>query len=367
VLGRLDLVSPGLLMWRSLLQWYGGVGIIVVAIAILPTLQIGGMQLFRTEFSEKTDKMLPRATEIANGILGAYVLLSILCAGAYFAAGMSTFDAVNHAMTTLATGGFSTRDASIGSFGNSTVEYIAIVFMLSGALPILLYLRAAGGDLRALLGNYQVRVFIALVIALTLASMVQQRLAGITSGEDSFRYALFNITTIITTTGYSATDYSKWGAASDALFFFVMFLGACTGSTAGGLKTFRVAIVAAAIMQHVKRMIYPNGIFPIRYGGRPIGDDVVASVMSFLFLYLLTFIVVAVALNIMGYDAKTALSAAIACLAGVGPALGDTVGPAGHYGPLKDAALWLLSFAMLVGRLELFTIYVLLLPRFWRT
>lgn len=366
VLSDLEIVSPGVLMWRSLLQWYGGVGVIVVAIAILPALQIGGMQLFRTEFSEKTEKVLPRVRQIANGILGAYILLSLACAGAYFAAGMSTFDAVNHAMTTLATGGFSTRDASIGAYASPAVEYIAIAFMIAGALPMLLFLRAAGGDLGALARNTQVRLFLALVVLLTFASMAQQRLSGINSGEESFRYALFNITALITTTGYSATDYTHWGAASDALFFFVMFLGACTGSTAGGLKTFRLAIIGAVIVQHLKRLIYPNGVFRIRYGGTPIGDDVVASVMSFLFLYLLTFIAVAVALSVMGYDTLTALSAAVACLAGVGPALGATVGPAGHYGPLNDAALWLLSFAMLVGRLELFTVFVLLLPRFWR-
>ncbi len=366
VLGDLDAVSPGVLTWRSLLQWYGGVGIIVVAIAILPTLQIGGMQLFRTEYSEKTDKALPRVTQIANGIIAAYILLSLACAGAYFAAGMSTFDAVNHAMTTLATGGFSTRDASLAAFRSDAIEYIAIVFMIAGALPMLLYVRALGGDLTALFRNYQVRLFLGILAGLTVLSVVQQRLSGTASGVDALRRALFNVTALITTTGFVTSDYANWISVSDALFFCIMFLGACTGSTAGGIKIFRIAIIAATVLQHFKRVIYPHGVFPIRYGGVPIGDDVVASVMSFLFLYVLTFIAVAITLSLMGYDFLTAFSAAIACLTGVGASVGPVLGVAGHYGPLKDEALWLLAFTMLVGRLELFTVYVLLLPRFWR-
>jgi trk system potassium uptake protein TrkH len=366
VLGDLDILSPGVLIWRSLLQWYGGVGIIVVAIAILPTLQVGGMQLFRTEFSEKTDKMLPRVTQIANGIISVYFLLTLLCAGAYFAAGMSTFDAVNHAMTTLATGGFSTKDASLAAFKSTTIDYIAIVFMMAGALPILLYMRAFGGDPLALLRNTQVRLFFTILLALTIVVVIQMRLAGVGTGEDIIRLALFNVTALLTTTGFVTTGYGKWTAATEAVFFMIMFIGACTGSTAGGIKIFRVAIVAATIKQHLKRVIYPNGVFPIRYGGVPIGDDVAASVMSFLFLYMLTFIAVAVILSVMGYDFLTAFSASVACLTSVGASMGPILGVAGHYGPLKDEALWLLAFTMVVGRLELLTVYVLLLPRFWR-
>jgi trk system potassium uptake protein TrkH len=366
VLTGLDSMPPGILLWRSLLQWYGGIGIIVVAISILPMLRVGGMQLFRTESSDKSEKVLPRVTEIANRIMTVYVLLSLACAFAYFAAGMTAFDAVNHAMTTLATGGFSTHDSSLGEFNSKAVDYIAILFMTAGALPMILYVRAMAGDLTALLRSSEVRLFLAVIAIFTLASVVQQRLADINTGETAFRYALFNVVTQITTTGFATTDYAVWGAASDAIFFFVMFLGGCTGSTAGGLKIFRLAILGTTVVQHLKRIIYPHGVFPIRYGGKPVGDDVVAAVMSFLFLYLLTFAAVALLLNSMGLDFKTAFSATIACLASVGPGLGSIVGPAGNFSTLDDAALWLLAFAMLVGRLELFTVYVLLLPRFWR-
>lgn len=365
VLSGLDGMPPGILVWRSMLQWYGGAGIIVVAIAILPMLQVGGMQLFRTESSDKSEKVLPRVAEISNRIIMVYVALSLACAIAYFAAGMSAFDAVNHAMTTISTGGFSTHDNSLGEFKSGAVDYIAIVFMIAGALPMLLYVRMMAGDRLALFGNFEVRLFVAVVLAFALTSVLQQRLEGVNSGEQAFRFALFNVTTMITTTGFATTDYAPWGATSDAIYFLVMFLGACTGSTAGGLKTFRLAIVGGTIVQHLKRTIYPRGVFPVRYGGKPIGDDVAASVMSFLFLYLLTFVVVALSLNVMGYDFKTAYSASIACLANVGPGLGPIVGPAGNFASLDDAALWLLAFAMLVGRLELFTVYVLLLPRFW--
>jgi trk system potassium uptake protein TrkH len=366
VLSGLDTLPPGILLWRSLLHWYGGVGIIVIGIAILPMLRIGGMQLFRTESSDKSEKVLPAVAQIANRIIVVYVLLSAACAIAYWIAGMTAFDALNHAMATLSTGGFSTHDASLGEFKSAPIEYIAILFMLAGSLPMLLYVRMMVGDTTALFRNSEVRLFLAIVLVFTVAGLAQQRLAGLHSGEPAFRYALFNVTTLISTTGFATVDYAGWGAASDALLFFVLFLGGCTGSTSGGLKTFRIAIIGATLGQHLRRIIFPHGVFPVRYGGKPVGDDVVAAVMSFLFLYLLTFIAIAVALNVLGYDFKTAISATIACVANVGPGLGPIVGPAGNFSAMNDAALWLLAFAMLVGRLELFTVYVVLLPRFWQ-
>jgi trk system potassium uptake protein len=339
VLTGLDSMAPGILIWRSLLHWYGGVGIIVVGIAILPTLRIGGMQLFRTESSDKSEKVLPAVAQIANRIIVVYVLLSIVCAIAFWVAGMTLFDAVNHAMATLSTGGFSTHDSSLGEFKSAAIDYIAIAFMIAGALPMLLYVRMMVADRTALFRNAEVQLFLAIIMVLAIASMVQQRVSEINTGEQAFRLALFNVTTLITTTGFATTDYAGWGAASDAIFFLVMFLGGCTGSTAGGLKTFRIAIIGATIVQHVKRIVYPHGVFPVRYGEKRVSDDVVAAVMSFLFLYLFTFIVIAVALNMLGYDFKTAFSATIACVANVGPGLGPIVGPAGNYAAFNDTAL----------------------------
>jgi trk system potassium uptake protein TrkH len=366
MLSGLDQMPPGILLWRSLLHWYGGVGIIVVAIAILPMLQIGGMQLFRTESSDKSDKILPRAAQIAGGIVGVYALLTLACMSAYFVAGMPIFDAINHAMSTLSTGGFSTHDSSLGFYKSPAVEYVAIVFMLAGALPMLLFVSAFTGRVDRLWTNAEVRLFFAVVLFLAMLSALQQMLAGHATGEEAIRNGLFNVTTLITTTGFVSTDYTNWGAASDVLFFLVMFLGGCTGSTSGGLKAFRIGILGAALIQHLKQMIYPSGVFPVRWAGASVPDDVVSSVFTFLFMYAATFLVLGVALNLGGYDLRTAFSAAIACLGNVGPGLGPVVGPATNFAALDDITVWLLSFAMFVGRLELFTVYVLFLPRFWR-
>ncbi|MFG1300937.1 TrkH family potassium uptake protein [Xanthobacter sp. V3C-3] len=365
VMSGLDAMSPGVLLWRALLHWFGGIGIIAIAIAVLPMLSIGGMQLFRTESSDKSEKFLPRAGAIAKRLLVAYVVLTGLCAGFYLGAGMKPFDAVTLAMSTLSSGGFANSDSSLTVFANPAVDYVAVVFMLVAALPFPLYVRALSGDVRRLFTNPEVRLFLAIVAVFTLLSFAQLSLSGTASGETALRWALFTVASLISTTGFMAADYTNWGASSDAIFFVLMFLGGCTGSTSGGLKALRLAITAKAIRQHLKAISFRNGVFPLRYGGAPVADDVVTSVLSFVFLYLLTFFLVGVALNLIGLDLRTAFSAAIACLANVGPGLGPVVGPASNYGSLPDSALWVLTAAMLLGRLEILTVLVLFLPRFW--
>ncbi|MFS8037324.1 TrkH family potassium uptake protein [Xanthobacter sp. AM11] len=365
VMSGLDAQAPGILLWRALLHWFGGIGIIAIAIAVLPVLSIGGMQLFRTESSDKSEKLLPRAGAIAKRLLFAYVLLTAVCAGAYLAAGLRAFDAVTIAMSTLSSGGFANSDQSLTVFANPAVDYVAVVFMLVAALPFPLYVRALAGDPRRLFTNPEVRLFLAIVAAFTALSFAQQTLQGVASGETAFRFALFTVASLISTTGFMAADYTNWGAFSDALFFILMFLGGCTGSTSGGLKALRIAITAKAIRQHLKRISFRTGVFPLRYGGAPVADDVVASVLGFVFLYILTFLLTGVALNMMGLDLRSAFSAAIACLANVGPGLGPMVGPASNYGGLPEPALWLLTAAMMLGRLEILTVLVLFLPRFW--
>jgi len=365
VMSGLDAQPPGILLWRALLHWFGGIGIIGIAIAVLPVLSIGGMQLFRTESSDKSEKFLPRAEAIAKGLITAYVLLTLVCAIAYRAAGMTLFDAVTLAMSTLSSGGFANSDYSLMVFKNPVVDYIAIVFMLLAALPFPLYVRALGGDVRRLFTNSEVRVFIAIVALFTAASFLQQTFQGIANGETAFRGALFTVASLISTTGFMAVDYTNWGALSNAIFFVLMFLGGCTGSTSGGLKAMRVAITGKAIRQHFKRIAFRSGVFPLRYGGAPVEDDVVASVLSFVFLYLLTFLIVGIALNMIGLDLTSAFSAAIACLANVGPGLGPVVGPSSNYSSLPDSAVWVLTLAMMLGRLEILTVLVLFLPRFW--
>lgn len=366
VISGLDDRPPGVLIWRAFLHWYGGIGIIVMAMALLPMLRIGGMQLFRAESSDKSEKVLPRAAQMAKGILGSYLLLTFACALTYAFLGMSVFDAVAHAMATISTGGFSTHDASLGFFKSPAIDYAAILFMISGSLPFVLYVRVLAGDFSRLFANAEVRLFFALIAVFTLISTFQQVSAGIAVGETALRQALFTVVSLMSTTGFVAVDYTNWGPPSDALFFVVLFLGACTGSTAGGMKTFRIAILGSALVQHLKRIIYPNGVFPVRYGGKPIGDDVVASVLGFAFLYLASFLVIGIAINILGFDLITSFSASITALANAGPGLGPVVGPAMNFTGLPDSVIWLLSFAMLLGRLELFTVLVLILPSFWR-
>lgn len=365
VISGLDDMSAGILLWRALLHWFGGIGIVVIAILVLPALSIGGMQLFRSESSDKSEKFLPRVAAIAKGLLISYVLLTLLCSAGYLMAGLTAFDAVTIAMSTLSSGGFANSDSSIQGFTNPAVEYVAVVFMLVAALPFPLFARAFTGDITRLVMNSEVRLFLAIVAAFTLASFAQQTLQGVAHGEQAFRGALFTVASLISTTGFMAVDYTNWGPLSDALFFVLMFLGGCTGSTAGGLKALRLAIGAKAVRQHLKRIFFRNGVFPIRYGGAPVADDVVASVLGFIFMFLAAFVVTGVSLTCMGLDLRTAFSAAIASMSNVGPGLGPVVGPAANYSTLPEGAIWMLSLAMLLGRLEILTVLVLMLPRFW--
>lgn len=366
VISGLDQRPPGVLIWRAFLHWYGGIGIIVMAMALLPMLRIGGMQLFRAESSDKSEKLLPRAAQMAKGILASYLILTFACALTYAFCGMSVFDAIAHAMATISTGGFSTHDASIGYFHSPAIEYAAIFFMLSGSLPFVLYVRVLAGDFSRMFANPEVRLFLSLVVLFSLLSTAQQVSGGIADGETALRHAMFSVVSVMSTTGFVAVDFGQWGPPTEALFFILLFLGACTGSTAGGMKSFRIAILGSALKQHLKRVIYPNGVFPVLYGGKPIGDDVVASVLSFAFLYLASFMVIGVVINALGYDLITAFSASITAVANVGPGLGPVVGPSQNFAALPESVIWLLSFGMLIGRLELFTVLVLFLPSFWR-
>lgn len=365
VMTGLDAHPRGILLWRALLHWFGGIGIIAIAIAVLPVLSIGGMQLFRMESSDRSEKFLPRAGAIAKGLITAYVLLTFVCILCYRAAGLDLFNAVTLGMSTLSSGGFANSDYSLMVFKNPVLDYVAIVFMLLASLPFPLYVRALGGDVRRLFTNPEVRVFLGIVALFTLASFLQQTFQGIASGEAAFRGALFTVSSLISSTGFMSVDYTHWGALSNAIFFVLMFLGGCTGSTAGGIKAMRIAITAKAIRQHFKRIAFRHGVFPLRYGGAPVPDDVVASVLNFVFLFLFTFMVVGITLNLIGLDLTSAFSSAISCLANVGPGLGPVVGPSTNYGGLPDSAIWVLTFTMMLGRLEILTALVLFLPRFW--
>jgi len=366
VIVGLDSAPPGLLIWRSILQWFGGIGIIVTAVAILPLLQVGGMQLFRTESSDTSEKVLPRVAQIAAATGLIYVVLTAICAIALWLVGVPAFHAAAHAMTTIATGGFSTSDGSVGTFSSAPVDWIITAFMLLGSLPFVLYVQAARGRPMLLWRDAQVRWFF-IIIAAGVAMMVAwTALAGDQPLGLAIRLSAFNVVSIITGTGYSTTDYGQWGTFAIAGFFFFMFVGGCAGSTSCGIKIFRFQVLFATVQVQMQRLLQPHGVFVAHYNQRPIPESVTDAVMSFFLFFIMIFGLLALALAGIGLDFTTSISGAATAIANVGPGLGDIIGPTGTFKPLPDSAKWLLSAGMLLGRLELFTVLVLFTPRFWQ-
>ncbi len=367
ILTDLDKVPPGILLWRALLQWLGGLGIIVMAISLLPILQVGGMQLFRVEGFETEGKFMPRATQIAGSLSVLYLAITTICAVAYYLAGMSVFDAVVHSMTTIATGGYSTRDASIAYFSSPAIEVLTIIFMIVGSLPFVLYLKELRGGRGALFADSQVRWFFGtLAIFCVLAFIAYQPSQPEPLGPRLITI-IFNVVSIMTGTGYTTTAYDNWSAMAVVVFFVLMFIGGCSGSTSCGIKIFRFQIIFEMIRCRLQAVIYPKGVFVERYNGAPIADTVTSAVMGFFFLFLLCFAVIATLLSLIGLDTVTALSAAASAVSNVGPGLGQIVGPVGNYAALPDSAKWILSFGMLLGRLEIFTVIILFTPTYWRS
>ncbi|WP_415403579.1 TrkH family potassium uptake protein [Tateyamaria sp. SN3-11] len=365
VFSGLDELPKGLLLWRGILQWLGGIGIIVVAMVFLPELRVGGMQIFRTEAFDTFGKILPRATEIASRISVIYVALTLICALAYISAGMSAFDGTVHAMTTIATGGFSNYDASFATFGPG-VSYVATLFMILAALPFVRFVQLSAGTARPFLQDTQIHVFLvtALVIVTLIAlwNVAQQG----TFSESALRTALFNTVSLMTGTGYANADYMQWGSFAVTVLFFTGLIGGCAGSTACSIKVFRYQLLFASIKAQLQKTRSPHGIFTPRYAGRPVGEDVLNSVMSFFMFFTVTLGLLSVALAMTGLDFVTAVSGAATALANIGPGLGDQIGPAGNFAALNDTAKWLLAAAMLIGRLELMAVYVIFTLQFWR-
>ncbi len=366
VMTGLDHMPAGVLLWRSILQWLGGIGIIVMAMAILPILKIGGMQLFRTESSDNTDKVLPRVTQLCGMITLIYGSFTLIFGLSFWFAGMSAFDSLNHALTTAATGGFSTHDDSIGYFNSPTIEMLMVLFMIIGSIPFVLYIQFLHGKPRALFKNSQVRWFLSLLaIAVSVISLWLSYSMDLTIGE-AFRKASFNMVSIITTTGFTSADYNQWGGFVIVCMFVLAVSGGCTGSTTGGIKIFRFQVLLETAKTQISRLIQPHGVFHPVYNNRPISDEATSSVMSFIILFALCFSAVAVLLSFTGVDFITAMSGAGSVMANVGPGLGDVIGPTGNYSSLTDLAKWILAFGMLLGRLEIFTVLILFSPYFWK-
>ncbi len=370
VVSGLDTAAPGPLLWRSMLQWIGGVGIIIMAFAVLPALRVGGMQIFKSEAWDTSEKFIANAAQYSIWLTTIYASFTLFCFVLLWAYGMSPFDAANHAMTTVATGGFSTKDASLGAFlsvGEGPLDLIVTVFMLIGSLPFGLFLVAIlRGEAGRLFADSQVRFFLVVVAALIAVMFWHVYQKFLIDPFTAFRLAAFNVVSILTGTGYATADYSDWGPFAIGFFFCIMFIGGCAGSTSCGMKIFRFQVALAAMNLFARRLAHPNGVFVARYNGRVLTDDVFISVLSFFFVYFASFATLAVILSGFGLDSLTAISAAGTAIANVGPGLGEVVGPSGNFASLPEAAKWLLSAGMLFGRLEFFTLLVLFSPDFWR-
>ena len=367
VMVKLDSQPRGILLWRALLQGIGAVGIIVLAILVLPSLRIGGMQLFQAESSDRSEKVMPRAFGLMSAITAIFAILLVACTFTFMLLGMTPFDAICHALATVSTGGFSTHDASFAYFNSPALDWAAVVFMISGALPFVVYIKAMRGGGLHMWRDAQVRGLAWFLLVTSLIMAMYLVLVRDLPFHDAFRLATFNVVSIVTTTGFVNTDYTTWGPFAIGVFFLLMFVGGCSGSTAGGIKIYRLQVAWLLTRGHLQHLISPNRIVTLLYNGRRLPEDVPFSVVAFLALYMATIGMFTVVLAAMGLDLLTALSSAAAAVSNVGPGLGDIVGPAGTFATLPDGAKWVLSFAMLLGRLELFTVLVLFRPEFWRS
>ena len=365
VFTQLETMPEGTLLWRGLMQWFGGVGIIVVAMAFLPAMKVGGMQFFRSEGFDTMGKVLPQAAKIASSIAVIYLVLTIACVFSYSMVGMKFFDALVHSLTTVSTGGFANSDASFGAYKGAP-EYVATVFMLLASLPFVRYVQLLNGTAQPIWRDSQIRAFFALVALLVAVMTAFQMLEDGFGTEESIRESLFNVSSILSGTGYASVDYQLWGAFPVMLFFLMGLVGGCAGSTCCSIKIFRFQLLFAAIRSQIQKIHSPNGVFTPRYQNRRVGEDVMSSVTAFFVAFMLSLATLAIMLGLLGLDAVTAISGAATALANVGPGLGDQIGPSGNFQGLPDSAKWVLSGAMLIGRLELMSVYVLFTAAFWR-
>ena len=367
VVTNLDTTPKSILIWRAIMQWLGGVGIIVMAITVLPLLKVGGMQLFKIESSDKPEKILPRTTQVAFIIISTYLVLTFCCAFFYKILGMNLFDSIAHAMTTLATGGFSTHNDSIGYFKNPNIEIIATIFIILGSIPFIAYLKFIKGDRKIFFQDIQIKGLIYLFL---LSSLIMFIYLFFNNNNiliiEKIRIASFNVVSILSGTGYVTNDFSLWGKFPLIFFLFLMFIGGCAGSTACGIKIFRFQLLFLFINNQIKKILYPNSVFILKYNNQKITDEYMNSVIIFIFSYLFIFILIAMLLSVTGLDFLSSISGAATSISNVGPGLGELIGPNGNFKSVPEVSKWILAFGMLLGRLELFAVLVLFFPSFWR-
>ncbi len=367
IITNLDNAPKGILIWRSILQWLGGIGVIVMAITILPLLNIGGMQLFRMEGSDKTEKILPKAREFTLIISIIYVALTLLCGFAYWMVGMNFFDSIAHSMTTISTGGFSTYSNSFGYFQNPKIEIVATIFIILGSIPFIAYLKFVKGNKKIFFQDVQIKgliYFLAICILLMFLYLLLNNKDY--SFFENLRISSFNVVSILSGTGYVTADYGLWGKFPLIFFLFLMFIGGCAGSTTCGIKIFRFQILGLFIVNQIKKLVYPHGVFSIKYNNEKINNNFIYSLITFIFLYFFIFFILAAMLSLNGLDFITAISGAASAISNVGPGLGDEIGPNGNFYNLPDFSKLSLCLGMLLGRLELFSVLVLFFPTFWK-
>jgi len=367
VIYDLDTSPKSILLWRAIMQWLGGIGIIVMATTVLPLLKVGGMQLFKTD-SSGTEKILPKTIEVATTIISIYLVLTFSCGLIYWMQGMSMFDSVAHSFTTLATGGFSTHNESIGYFKNPGIEITATLFIILGSIPFISYLKFIKGNRKIFFQDVQIKGFFYLLLISILIMFIYLFLNNIeNSFLDNLRISSFNVLSILSGTGYVTDDFGLWGEFPLIFFIFLMFVGGCAGSTTCGIKVFRLQILFIFIKNQIKKLIYPNRILVLNYNKEKIEDSFINSVIIFIFSYLFLFLIISMLLSISGLDFLSAVSGAATSISNVGPGLGDMIGPNGNFSEVSNTSKWILSFAMLLGRLEIFAVLVLFLPSFWRS
>jgi trk system potassium uptake protein TrkH len=366
IITNLEQAPKAILLWRAMLQWLGGIGIIVMAITLMPIMNVGGMQLFKISSNDSSEKILPKSKEVALRLIYVYLGLTILCASTYNFFGMGYFDSFTHSMTTIATGGFSNYNESIGYFNSLSIEISSMVFIILGSLPFIAYIKFLNGNKKIFISDVQIKSFIKIIIYSVIILFIYMAIQNKSFSEVKIRQIFFNVISILTGTGYVTGEFDGWGNFPLIFFLVLMFIGGCAGSTTCGIKIFRIQILYIFIVNQLKKVIYPKGIFIIKYDKNNIDDKFMASIISFIYLYLIIFFLIAAFLSLSGLDFVTAISGAATSISNVGPGLGTTIGPSGNFASLPEVSKWILSLGMILGRLELFAILVLFLPSFWR-
>ena len=366
VIVNLDIAPKSILLWRAILQWLGGIGIIVMAITLMPIMNVGGMQLFKISSNDNAEKILPRSKEISLRLIIIYSILTFLCALFYKIFGMNFFDSLTHSMTTIATGGFSNYNESIGYFDSALIETTSMIFILLGSIPFIAYIKFLNGDKKIFFSDTQIKTFFKVVIFSIIILFIYLAISKQNLFEISIRSVAFNVISILTGTGYVTKDFDQWGNFPLIFFLILMFIGGCAGSTACGIKIFRIQLLYHFLSNQLKKIVYPRGIFFIKYEKNNIDDKFMSSVISFIFLYIVIFFILTAILSLTGLDFITSISGAATSISNVGPGLGETIGPNGNFSSLSSPSKWALSLGMILGRLELFAILVLFIPSFWR-